>query len=312
MRPFFACALLFALPPIALAQNAAPPVCGDPPALLRSTQPNIFSEEQEQWLGDAEADVIERELKPVKDEKQNAYLDAIGKRLLAVLPPTRLQFHFLLIDSSEVNGFSLAGGRVYITRKLVANAQSEDELAGVIAHELGHILTHQFAYEITAAMKKLLGVTSVGDRADVYAKFQKLMDAAMRDKHGFGGAGEDEKQDEADRIAIYATAAAGYRPQAFAEFWDRSFFVGGKTGNGFTDFMGLTKPGEKRLRLIRKMAADLPSTCVRGGAELEHLKLGSAVRFAALQNDGAQLTVLTADQKVRRFDVRSKPQVAEK
>ena len=48
-------------------------------------------------------------------------------------------------------------------------------MASVIAHEMGHILTHQNAIQTTADLKRLLNITSVGDKADVYAKFQQLL-----------------------------------------------------------------------------------------------------------------------------------------
>jgi predicted Zn-dependent protease len=106
---------------LAAAAQTVPSACPAPPAVLNSTQPNIFSEQQEQWLGDAMADMIERDYKPVKDPAENEYLARIAKRLLATLPPTSIQFRVVLVDSSDVNGFSLAGGRIYLTRKLVAN-----------------------------------------------------------------------------------------------------------------------------------------------------------------------------------------------
>ncbi len=245
--------------------QAVPKACPAPPAILTSTQPNIFSEQQEQWLGDAMADMIESDYKPVRDPAENAYLAGITKRLLAALPPTSIQFHVILVDSSEVNGFSLAGGRVYLTRKLVANARSEDEVASVIAHEMGHILSHQFAIEFTADFKRLVNVTSLGDKADVYAKFQRLVDASMKDKHPSHGGDSAQGQDEADTVAVYATAAAGYRPQAYSEFWNRMFFVDGKVGGPLSDFFGVTKPEEKRLRSILKLIAALPAGC--GGTQ---------------------------------------------
>ena len=207
------------------------------------------------------ADQLDREYRPVKDPAENAYLKTIGTRLLVALPPTKIQFHFTLVESSEVNGFSLAGGHVYLTRKLVASAHSEDEVAGVIAHEMGHILSHQFAVETTADLKRLLNVTSVTDRADVYTKFQQLIDARMHDKHQGLGGNADDKQDEADRVAVYATAAAGYRPQAYAEFWNRSFFVNGKTGRRLSDIFHITTPSQKRLRSINALIAQLPAGC---------------------------------------------------
>ncbi|HWB33185.1 MAG TPA: M48 family metallopeptidase [Acidobacteriaceae bacterium] len=243
------------------AQAEPPAACGAPPTVLLSSQPNIFNEQQEQWLGDAMADMVERDNTPVQDAAENEYLDHIAKRLLDVLPPTKIRFRVILVDSPEVNGFSLAGGRVYLTRKLVANARSEDEVASVIAHEMGHILSHQFAIETTADLKRLLNVTSVTDKADIYAKFQHLIDASLKDKHPGQGGDSDDKQNEADLVAVYATAAAGYRPQAYAEFWDRMFFVKGKVGGPLSDFFGVTKPESKRLRAIQKLVAALPPGC---------------------------------------------------
>ena len=244
----------------AFPQTGPRSACGLPPSVFQSAQPNIFSEQQEQWLGDAMADYIDREYRPIKNPEENAYLDTIGARLLAVLPPTKIRFHFTLVESPDVNGFSLAGGHVYLTRKLVASARSEDEVAGVIAHEMGHILSHQFAIETTADLRSLLGVTSVSDRADIYAKFQRLTDARLHGKHATNG-DSDDKQDEADRVAVYAAAASGYRPQAYAEFWDRSFFVEGKTGSRLGDFFHTTTPSQKRLRRIRGIIAELPTGC---------------------------------------------------
>ena len=66
-----------------------------------------------------------------------------------------------LVDSDEVNGFSIAGGHIYIHRKLAAVAKSDDELAGVIGHEIGHIISHQFAFE-TRALDEFDG-TMVGE-----------------------------------------------------------------------------------------------------------------------------------------------------
>lgn len=255
-RPVLFCLFLAASSSL-LAQNA----CPAPAGWVRPVSGDIFNDEQEIWLGDAIADQIEHEYSVIKDPAQNAYLEEIGARLLAALPPTKIRFRFVLIDSGEVNGFSLAGGRVYLTRKLVASAHSEDEIAGVLAHEIGHIITHQSAAEISGEMRRLMGVTSVTDRADVYDKFRRLMDAERNDKKHHEDPDSDANQNSADRVAVYAMSAAGYEPQSYAEFWDRSFFVQGKTGSGLSDFFGLTRPSQKRLRQLRQLVAELPKGC---------------------------------------------------
>lgn len=240
---------------------AAQTSCPAPAGWVKPVPGDLFTDEQEVWLGDAMADRIENEYGIVKDPAENAYLEKIGQRLLAALPPTKIRFRFVLIDSSEVNGFSLAGGRVYLTRKLVSSAHSEDEIAGVLAHEIGHIITHQSAVEVSDQMRRLMGVTSIGDRADVYDKFRRLMDARRTDKKRHEDPDSDNNQNQADKVAVYALAVAGYQPQSYAEFWDRSFFVEGKTGGTFSDFFGLTTPSQKRLRQLKQLVTEIPNGC---------------------------------------------------
>jgi WD40 repeat protein len=254
---------LYALTLPCVVAQTANPACGAAPVVAIDYKPNIFTLQQELWLGEASRDFTEAEHRPAQDTALNAHLQELADKLAKNLPEPHVPFHVVLVESSEVNGWSIAGGSIYITRKLAATAKSDDELAAVIGHEMGHIASHQFAFEATAGMQRLLHVNSAGDRKDVYAKFQQLIDAELNDKHPPKEEEEEETgQDEADRIGVYLTAAAGYRPQAASEFWDRSFFVGGKTGSRLGDFFGMTQPNQKRLRGMLKMAAALPAMCV--------------------------------------------------
>jgi hypothetical protein len=282
----------------AMAQGAANG-CGTATVLTANSQPNIFSEQQEEWLGDAMADSIEGDFKLARDSSQNAHLQAIVDRLAAQLPDSKIKFRVLLIESPEVNGFSIAGGHIYITRRLAASAASDDELAAVLGHEIGHIASHQFAFEITKDLKRLLNVTSVGDRADVYDKYQKLMTAWLRDKHPSVG-DSDDKQDEADRLGMYVISAAGYRPHAMSEFWDRVFFVKGKTGGKVSDFFGLTKPTEKRLRGMLQMAAALPAGC--GGTYKSDQKAFELWRAAVTANQAGVKDVAVEGATQRKLE----------
>ncbi len=84
-------------------------------------------------------------------------------------------------------------------------------------------------------------------------------------RHTRSAGDNDEQQEEADHIGVYVIAAAGYRPQASAEFWDRIEFTNGKSGGTFSDFFGVTKPNERRLGKIQKLIATFPPGC--GGTE---------------------------------------------
>jgi WD40 repeat protein len=243
---------------MAAAQTTSAASCSlDPPSFTTSA-PNIFNDRQEQDLGDALAEYAESDMRiaaPADDDQ----LTRIGERLLATLPPTGIHYRFRVYDSGEINGFSLAGGRVYISRKLVASVKNEDELAGVLAHEIGHLSTHQIAIEFTRLFRIRLGVTQVGDRADVFAKVHQFMSTPAKDTEPEEN--EEKLQLVADHVALYAMLRAGYAPESFAAFLNTSMMNKGRTGNWFTDVFGLTHEASKRYREATKLIAELPPGC---------------------------------------------------
>ena len=242
-----------------------------PPALpSRANQPNILTPEQENDLGDAVSEHLQRNFRVIYDEELNARLQQVGDRLLKQLPPTALRFQFLLYDQPEANAFTLPGGHVYVSRKLVALVKSEDELAGVLAHEIGHVITRQTASDMTRLLKEVLGVTQVGDRSDIFNKYNQLVENSARKPKAFGRGEEDKEQLAADQVAIYTMAAAGYDTHAFSTFWDRVAETKGKTGGWFSDLFGATKPEARRLREALKTISALPAECLtQGNSNLE-------------------------------------------
>jgi WD40 repeat protein len=253
-----------------------------PPAPQLSREPNIFTEEQEVDLGDAIAEQIQRDFRVIDDDEVTGHLRRIGERVVKHLPPTKLRFQFFLVDLPEANAFVLPGGRIYVSRKMVAFAQSEDELAAVIAHEIGHLVARQQSVTMTRRLKEALGVTQVTDRRDVFDKYNRLVENVARKPEAFrrGDNHEGKDQVEADQIGLFALAASGYDPQAHARLFDRFAETKGKTGNFFSDLFGVTSPESKRLREMIKGVGALPPGCVesRAGAQTaEYSRWQSAV-----------------------------------
>lgn len=244
-------------------QKCQPPVVSS--ALSES---NIFTEEQEVYLGDAVAEHVMRDFRVIDDDEVTAYLRRIGERIVRHLPPNKLHFQFFLVDLSDANAFVLPGGRIYVSRKLIAFTQNEDELAGVIAHEIGHLIARQQTMTMSKRMKDVLGVTQVTDRKDIFDKYNKLMENAARKPDAFKQSDKHEgrNQIEADQLGLFALAAAGYDPQAHARLFDRFAETKGKTGGFFSDLFGVTKPESKRLREMLRTEASLPSDCIEARA----------------------------------------------
>src|SRR5262245_19485798 len=218
-----------------------------------------LTEAQENDLGDAAAEHAERTY-AVVHSVANDYLQHLGDRIVAELPPTNLRFRFTLINLPEVNAFATPGGRVYVSRKLVAFAQTEDELAGVLGHEIGHIITRQIAADLTRAFKRTLKVTTFGDRQDIFEKYHRLIDALAAARPDEDDR-VDEEQYEADRVALLAIARAGFSPPAYIEFWDRFSETHHGTGNFLSDMLGETRPESKRLRAMLGSMNVVPHSC---------------------------------------------------
>jgi len=271
----FSCVFVF-FSQVSCGQQAAGSAgCTLPAPAFTSNKPNIFNDRQEQWLGDAQADQIEPGyiLLPEKDSEE---LTRMGQKLLANLPPTPIQYHFRVFESEDANAFSFAGGYVYVGRKLITDAHNEDEIAGVLAHEIGHIYTHQLAIEYTHRLNVRMNVTSLGDREDVYDKLQQLLN--VHEKHYDGPSGDQLDKEEflADRVGMYAMTRAGYNPRAFAEVLDRISANKGRLGSFLTDMLAINSLETRRVRAARSLSNELPAEC-KNQAE------GSSPEFKSFQ-----------------------------
>lgn len=254
------------LDPAHVFAQQTPPRC-QPPALSAPSSAaaqNIFTPAQEADLGDAVAEHVGRSFRVVEDAELNAHLRRVGAQLVKQLPETGLTYQFFLADLPDVNAFTLPGGRIYVSRKLVAFAREEDELAGVLAHELGHAVARQSAIEMTRMLREVLGVTAVTNRADIFDKYNQLVENAARKPKALsrGERHEEREQYVADQIGLYALVAAGYDPQAQASFWERvTETKKGDTGGFFSNLFGTTKPESRRLREMLKTLETLPAEC---------------------------------------------------
>jgi len=221
----------------------------------------MFSESQEADLGailnEEEAGSYQLVRGP-----QNDYLQTIAKNLVTQLPPNHLPFKFQLLESGEWNAFTLPGNRIYVSRKIVTSAKSEDEVAMILAHEIGHAYFRHPSSSLTEMLQQVLGTQSIGDPQDIAAKLHALSEQRntkhFKLKHQPDG---DDEQNDADALGAYLAARAGYDVSAGAQFWDRVNQLQGKTGSGWSDFFRTTKPDEKRLRRIHAIADQMPPAC---------------------------------------------------
>lgn len=200
-----------------------------------------------------------------KDPELTALVGRVGARLAAVTERPQGPWTFTVLDSDVVNAFALPGGYVYLTRGLLALAEDEAEVAGVMAHEMGHVTGRHTAERMSQST--VAGVLTAGLGAvlgsPVLAQALNLgSEAAL--------AGYSRGQElEADGLGVRYLAAAGYDPRAMASFLEtmRRFDqyqsqVAGREGSGF-DFFATHPRTEERVQ----QAADLAGKQTPGAGE---------------------------------------------
>lgn len=151
------------------------------------------------------------------------YVTGVGNRLVAVSELPDLKFTFTVIDSDIVNAFALPGGYVYVTRGLLALAENEAEVAGVLAHEIGHVTARHTAQrmqqqqygQIGTGLATIAGAILLGDTG---AQLGQQLAGAGAQLWVAGYSREQEFQ--ADELGVRYLAKAGYDPQAMATFLD--------------------------------------------------------------------------------------------
>jgi Peptidase family M48 len=240
--------------------------CAPPPLVANANSANLFNPEQEMIFGELTLQKMSGEIRFLRDDALQAYINAIGGKLAKHLPPIGLRFQFHLVDLPETNAFNIPGGHVFLSRKLIAFVNNEDELAGVIAHELGHAVVRHGAVDMSEVLRKILGVSTLGDRKDITEKYNLLIERARTKTFSRKRDHENDQQLEADRVGLFAMVAAGYDPAAFSAFFDRLTESEGKTGGWFSDLFGKTRPEHKRLREMIRVTEKLAPACRDGRA----------------------------------------------
>ena len=208
--PRLACALALA------AGCALNPVTGRPEFVL-------VSSERERALGAEQEQEFLAELGHSDHAPSSDWVEAIGARLAAYSPRKDVDYRFHVVDLDEPNAFALPGGPVFVTRGLLALARSEDELAGVIGHEIGHVAARHLVGQTTAAapLAIVFGVPAaiVGTVSRPLGALVGLP-GALVSSLALSAYGREQEY-EADEVGASLAAQAGYRPLALAEYLER-------------------------------------------------------------------------------------------
>ena len=189
------------------------PVTGRPDFVLTTT-------EGERKIGKDAAQEVEQSMGLTEDPALAAYVKAIGKQLARQSPRKDVEYQFYVVEMGEPNAFALPGGFVYVSRGLLALANSEDELAGVVGHEIGHVAARHSVRRMSAAAPFAIvaGITGgavglVSDSlGDAVAAIPSLAGKAFLAPYS------RQQEREADDVGVDIMAKAGWDPSGLSTF----------------------------------------------------------------------------------------------
>jgi predicted Zn-dependent protease len=219
--------------------------------------------EQEIALGlQAAPEMMQQYGGPSDDAQGSAAVQQVGEKIrsTSVAAQSAYEFHFtLLADPQTVNAFALPGGPVFITEALLGRLETEGQLAGVLGHEIGHVIARHSAeriaqQELTQGLTGAL-VLSTYDPNDPSsantARIGMLVAGLVSMKYG--------RQDEleADRLGVKLMTQAGYDPRSLIKVMDILEQAGG--GGGQPEFMSThPSPGNRRQKIEQAIAEEFP------------------------------------------------------
>ena len=176
------------------------------------------STQQEVQMGQEYAAQINSQLPIIQDPETNRYINILGDSIAGLTARSDLEWHFYIVDAPEVNAFAVPGGYIYVNRGLIERANKMDQLAGVLGHEIGHVVKRHSIKQMQQMQGAQVGVALgcvlinvCGSQAAqaginvagsaIFAKFSR----------------NDEK--EADDVGIENVVRAGISPKGIPEMF---------------------------------------------------------------------------------------------
>ena len=157
---------------------------------------------------------VEKKFKSVDNWNLQTKIQAIGQKLASVSDRKDIAYHFEILDEKETNAFAIPGGYIYVFKGLVDKAGSDDEIAGVLAHEMGHITARHTAKRVSGSLGlnalTILLMNMESDAASKQRAYRALVELMLEYSR------EDEL--EADKLAVKYVRLAGYNPEAIITF----------------------------------------------------------------------------------------------
>lgn len=180
---------------------------------IQVIQLSNMSDRQEMELGKQIDEQVKGEFQMYRDSEITAYVEDMGKRLVAQSSRPKLPFTFQVVNDDAINAFATAGGFVYVNTGLLKAADTEAEVAGVIGHEIGHITNKH-------VLKQIRQSVIAGGLADA-AGLDRNTVVNLGFEFGFRRPRSRQHEFEADSTGLDMVVRSGYAPSGMISFFQK-------------------------------------------------------------------------------------------
>ncbi|HEY9277750.1 MAG TPA: M48 family metallopeptidase [Methylotenera sp.] len=191
----------------------------EPSATVKASEPEFNwknpSKEEEITLGREIAGNLLGAAPLVKDAALQKYVNSVGRWVASQSERPELPWRFGVIESEDINAFAAPGGYIMLTKGLYRKLTNEAQLAGVLGHEIGHVVKK---HQLKVLQKQQLLNMGAGFLSSKYAKDNKLVSRAIGTGAEISARSLDKSAEyEADRLGLSYAARAGYEPYGLTE-----------------------------------------------------------------------------------------------
>lgn len=220
--------------------------------------PDVGPKEQDIEIGRKAAQQVEQQMYVVPNRELTDYVNRIGKKLISTGMLDRdFPYSFKVVQEKSLNAFALPGGPMFVHTGLIAAAESESQLAGVLAHELSHVsLRHAMAnsgkQQTAAGIGQIAGAILGGLIGGGLGQIAQA--GAAIAGQGFAMKYSRGAEAEADLLGAYTMAKAGYNPLDLGRFFEKlEAEAGGDPGKVAEFFSSHPNPGNRTKMIAEQM-----------------------------------------------------------
>ena len=214
---------------------------------------------QERKLGEEFSREIRKEVVLLRDSVVTGYVERIGQDLVRAAGPQPFPYYFYVVDDDEINAFAGPAGHIYVHTGVILKARNVAELAGVIAHEVGHVakrhIAHNYGRQRNTGIAHQGAVIAAGVLGGSAAAGAANLGGALASAAYLNKFGRDAER-ESDLFAVEVLPKAGYDPIGLVTFFKT---LRSETGSGGWAFLSSHPATDERIEETRLLIAALPA-----------------------------------------------------